>query len=111
MKRLIAMIALGFCLNGFAGSVAQAADPILPEDILRDARAGDPEAQLEMGILYEYGFRMQGNRVVALAWYHLAAAKGDVRAVRYRDRLSSKLSTAQVAAARKQSASLGAPAK
>lgn len=106
MKRLIAMIALSFWLSGFAGSLAQAADPILPAEILRDARAGNVDAQLEMGILYEYGFRMQGNRVVALAWYQLAAAKGDVRAVRYRDRLTSKLSTAQVAAARKQSATL-----
>lgn len=99
MKRAIAMIVLGFWLGG----IVHAADPLLPEDILRDARGGDAEAQLEMGILYEYGFRMKGNRVIALAWYRLAAEKGSARATKYRDRLLSKLSTAQVEAARKHS--------
>ncbi len=102
MKRLIAIIVLGFCLGG----IVQAADPLLPEDISRDARSGDPEAQLEMGILYEYGFRMKGNRVVALAWYQLAAEKGSARAAKYRDLLISKLSAAQVEAARKHSHAL-----
>ena len=110
MKRLMLMVVLGFCLGGYVGGVVggivQAADPVLPHDILRDARAGDAEAQLEMGILYEYGFRMKGNRVVALAWYYLAAKQGGDRAVKYHDRLSAKLSTAQVAAARKQSTRL-----
>jgi TPR repeat protein len=96
------MMVLGFCLSG----IVQAADPALPEDILRDARRGDPEAQVEMGILYEYGFRMKGNRVVALAWYLLAAEKGNARAIKYRDRLQHKLSAAQVDAARKQSKTL-----
>lgn len=97
MKRAIATIVLGIWLGG----IVQAADPLLPEDISQDARGGSPEAQLEMGILYEYGFRMKGNRVIALAWYQLAAEKGNARATKYRDRLLSKLSTAQVEAARK----------
>ena len=102
MKRAIAMVVLGFCLSG----IVYAADPLVPEDVLRDARSGDPEAQVEMGILYEYGFSMKGNRIVALAWYMLAAEKGHARAAKYRDQLQPKLSAAQVEAARKQSQTL-----
>ncbi len=102
MKRAIAMIVLGLCLSG----IVLAADPVLPKDILRDARGGDPEAQVEMGILYEYGFSMKGNRVAALSWYLLAADKGDTHAIKYRDRLMKKLTSAQVEAARKKSRAL-----
>jgi TPR repeat protein len=102
MKRAIAMVVLGLCLSG----IVYAADPVAPEDVLRDARGGEAEAQVEMGILYEYGFRMKGNRVVALAWYQLAADQGNVRAAKYRDRLQSKLSAPQVEKARKQSKTL-----
>lgn len=102
MKRAIAIMVLGFCLSG----VVQAADPDLPQDVLRDARSGDAEAQIEMGILYEYGFRMKGNRVVALAWYMQAAEKGSARAARYRDKLANKLTPSAVEAARKQSRAL-----
>jgi len=104
MKRAIAMMVLGFSLSG----IVLAADPALPQDVLRDARSGDPEAQVEMGILYEYGFRMKGKRVVALAWYLLAADKGNTRAVRYRDKLIRELKPAAVDAARKQSRTLSA---
>jgi len=102
MKRAIAMVVLGL----FLGGIVYAAEPVAPEDVLRDARGGDAEAQVEMGILYEYGFRMKGNRVVALAWYYLAADQGNTRAAKYRDRLQTKLSASQVEKARKQSRTL-----
>ncbi|MFV1996669.1 MAG: hypothetical protein ACC641_01535 [Acidiferrobacterales bacterium] len=102
MKRAISMVVLGFFLSG----IVYAAEPTAPEDVLRDARGGDAEAQVEMGILYEYGFRMKGNRVVALAWYYLAADQGNTRAAKYRDRLQSKLGASQVKMARKQSQAL-----
>ena len=102
MKRAIVMAVLGFWLGG----IVHAADPVAPEDVLRDARGGDAEAQVEMGILYEYGFRMKGNRVAALAWYYLAADQGNKRAAKYRDRLQSKLSASQAEMARKQSTTL-----
>ncbi|MEE8482628.1 MAG: SEL1-like repeat protein [Acidiferrobacterales bacterium] len=111
MRRLIAIIVLGLCVNLSIGGFASAAEPELPNDILRDAHAGNSEAQLEMGILYEYGFRMQGNRVVALAWYQLAADQGNERAEKYRNRLSSKLSTEQKKAARKHGVSLSGGSK
>lgn len=102
MKRAIAMIVLGFCLSG----IVLAADPVLPKDILRDARGGDPEAQVEMGILYEYGFRMKGNRIAALAWYLLAADEGNTRATRYSDKLIREMRPSAVDAARKKSRAL-----
>ena len=43
MKRLIAMIVLGFCLSG----IVLAADPVLPEDVLRDARSEEHTSELQ----------------------------------------------------------------
>jgi TPR repeat protein len=77
-----------------------------PVDVLRAAQAGDPEAQLEMGILYEYGFNMEGNDVPALAWYMLAAQQGNQRAAQRRDQLMERMSQADIEQALKLSARL-----
>jgi TPR repeat protein len=69
------------------------------EDIRAAAEAGDAEAQLELGILYEYGFGMKDNEVVALAWYLLAAERGSPRAVTRRDLLLNRLAPKDVEAA------------
>lgn len=78
----------------------------LPEDVLRAAQSGDPEAQLEMGILYEFGFYMEGNNIPALAWYMLAAKQGNDKAVKRRDLLMSRMSQNEIDQARQQSAQL-----
>ena len=67
-----------------------------PEDIRQAARQGNPEAQLEMGILYEYGFFMAENEVPALAWYILAAEQGNERAARLRDKLKRNMTPAEI---------------
>ena len=107
-KTLITMI---FSL--FFVGIVQAQSPDVPEDILRAARGGDPEAQIEMGILYEYGFSMKDNKISALAWYMKAADLGNSRATVYRDRLMEKLTSAEVDRAKDLAATLvpAAPAK
>jgi TPR repeat protein len=60
------------------------------------ARAGDPEAQLEMGILYEYGFFLSENKAPALAWYSLAAEQGNAKAAKLRDKLQASMSPAEI---------------
>lgn len=60
------------------------------------ARAGDAEAQLEVGILYEFGFYMQNNKVPALAWYILSAAQGNPQATNRRDLLKKELTAGQI---------------
>jgi TPR repeat protein len=75
-------------------------------DVERQARGGDVEAQLEVGILYEFGFGMKNNLVPALAWYLLAADQGNPQAIERRDFLLKQLGKDQIAEARKLSQTL-----
>ena len=61
------------------------------DDIRRTAEAGDRNAQLELGILFQYGFNYKDNEIPALTWYSLAANQGHPRAVRLRDSLKAKI--------------------
>lgn len=98
-----------------AGSPAMAAEtsaPVMmaadfkgPQKLLEAAKSGDTAAQLEIAILYEYGFNMPDNEVYALAWY-LLAADGSTKAAKHRDRLMEKLPSAKVAEAKKMSQTL-----
>ncbi|MBE9516537.1 MAG: sel1 repeat family protein [Proteobacteria bacterium] len=67
-----------------------------PDQLLAAARAGDSEAQLEIGILYEYGFFMADNKAPALAWYGLAAEQGNVKAAKLRDKLQAAMNPAEI---------------
>lgn len=72
-----------------------------PLDPLQQAAAqGNPDAQYEMGILYEFGFNRPKDNVTALAWYMLAGAQGNVLAAQRRTALESRLTPAEVEAAR-----------
>jgi len=86
-----------------------AADPAQdfkgPIELLNAARRGDAVAQLEVAILYEYGFDMPDNKVYALAWYMLAA-DSSTKAATHRDKLMSELSAKQVEQAKAMSNTL-----
>jgi TPR repeat protein len=86
--------------------VAWAQDGSRPEDVLNAAQSGDPAAQLQLGILYEYGFYLEDNKVPALAWYMLAAPHGNPKAAQRRDLLMARMSQANIEQARKLSAQL-----
>lgn len=75
------------------------------------AYAGDSEAQLEVGILYEFGFYMQNNKVPALAWYILSAAQGNPQATSRRDMLKKELSAEQIDEAQRLSETFKAGGK
>ncbi|MFQ5544637.1 MAG: hypothetical protein ACE5FE_01540 [Acidiferrobacterales bacterium] len=77
-----------------------------PADVLEAAQRGDQEAQLEMGILYEYGFFMPGNTIPALAWYMLSAEQGNQKAIKRRDLLLSRMSQSEIDQAQSQSSQL-----
>jgi hypothetical protein len=77
-----------------------------PTALLNAAKRGDTSAQLNIAILYEYGFDMPDNKVYALAWYILAADGGSAKAVTHRDKLMSELSASQVQRARAMSKKL-----
>ncbi len=78
----------------------------LPIDVLEAAQRGDQEAQLEMGILYEFGFFMPGHTIPALAWYMLSAEQGNQKAIKRRDLLISRMSQGEIDQARSQSSQL-----
>jgi len=72
------------------------------DDIRRAAEAGDTEAQLELGILFQYGFNYKGNEIPALTWYMLSANQGNAKAVKLRDALKSKMIEKEVQEAMEQ---------
>lgn len=55
------------------------------------AEAGDAEAQLELGILFDYGFNYKDNEIPALTWYMLSANQGNAKAASLRDALKTKM--------------------
>ncbi|MGW8247562.1 MAG: hypothetical protein ACWGOV_05570 [Acidiferrobacterales bacterium] len=77
-----------------------------PVELLNAAKRGDTSAQLEIAILYEYGYDMRDNKVYALAWYILAADGGSAKAATHRDKLMAALSAQQVERAKAMSKSL-----
>ncbi len=74
----------------------------------RAAESGDVSAQYEIGVLYEFGYRMKTHLIPALAWYMVAADNGDARAIKRRDALMTQLSSEQVEEARRLRAGFGA---
>lgn len=82
-----------------------------PDELIQAARRGDAAAQLEVAILYEYGFNMPDNQVYALAWYLLAAEGGSAKAASHRDELIGKLSAGDVDRARGMSKTLATAAR
>lgn len=75
------------------------------DDIRRTAEAGDRDAQLQLGILFQYGFNYKDNEIPALTWYSLSANQGHPKAVRLRDSLKAKMSEKDVQEALEQVAS------
>jgi outer membrane biosynthesis protein TonB len=68
------------------------------------AEAGDAKAQLELGILFEYGFHYKDNEIPALTWYILSANQGNAKAARLRDALKAKMTEKEVQEAMEQAA-------
>ena len=92
---------LAALLAALLWSVAAHADL---DDIRRAAEAGDNEAQLELGVLFQYGFNYKDNEIPALTWYMLSANQGNTKAVRLRDALKAKMSEKEVQEALEQAA-------
>ncbi|MDR3372259.1 MAG: hypothetical protein P4L98_00885 [Ancalomicrobiaceae bacterium] len=56
----------------------------------------------ELGITYSVGRGVTTDRVAAHKWFNLAAARGNIDAVRYRQELSSEMSKTEVVEAQRQ---------
>lgn len=102
MKRATVLVILSLIVPVTAG----AQDLASLEQMRQTAEQGDAEAQLEMGILYEFGYHMPKNNVTALAWYLRSAAQGDALAIKRSDELKSHMTPDEIDAADKLSKEL-----
>jgi len=99
MKRIVL-----WCLLALAPALVSAAsveDPVGLDQLRKAAESGDAEAMLELGILYEFGFKMPDNKAPALAWYRLAAESGSAKAGPRQDALRGKMAGKELEEANK----------
>jgi len=100
----IATLVLVFAL--VAPVLVGAEDSVSLEQTRQAAEQGKAEAQLEMGILYEFGYNFPKHNINAMAWYLRAAEQGLAKAVERRDLLKSRLTAEELDEAQKLSAEL-----
>ena len=108
MKPAAWIAALSFVLPLMASAAAP--DEKSLEALRSKAKGGNVTAQLDMGILYEYGFNFPDNKAPALAWYTLAAEQGSELAAKRRDVIKGKMTPTEIAEANKLRESLSAKA-
>ncbi|HEU5338183.1 MAG TPA: hypothetical protein VFU39_02745 [Sulfuricaulis sp.] len=97
MKPATILLILGLIAPLFAG----AQDTASLEQMRQAAARGSDAAQLEMGILYEFGYNMPKNEINALAWYQVSAERGNALAAKRRDLLKAKMKPEDIEAANK----------
>ena len=102
MKPAIVLLILGLT----APFLAVAEDSPSLEQMRVAAEHGNADAQLEIGILYEFGYNMPKNHVTALAWYLRAAEQGNVLAAKRRDQIKTDMKPEAIEAAQKLSLEL-----
>ena len=90
--------------------LAGAQDLTSLEKMRQTAAQGSADAQLEMGILYEFGYNMPKNNVTALAWYLRAVEQGSALAAKRRDQIMAGMKPEEIEAAQKLSQELAAQA-
>lgn len=105
MKRHL-LAGLLLCLA--SASLPAAEDPEQLKSLKQAAESGNISAQYELGVLYEFGYRMKTHMIPALAWYMVAADNGDARATKRRDHLMAQLTPDQVEEAKRLRGTLGA---
>lgn len=105
MKPAIVFLILGLTATP---PLAGAQDLTSLEKMRQEAAQGSADAQLEMGILYEFGFNMPKNNVNALAWYLRAVEQGSALAARRRDQIMAGMRPEEIEAAQKLSQELAA---
>jgi hypothetical protein len=105
MKPAIVFLILGLTATPL---LAGAQDLVSLEQMRQAAEQGSADAQLEMGILYEFGYNMPKNSVTALAWYLRAVEQGNALAARRRDQIMTGMQPEEIEAAQKLSQELAA---
>ncbi len=63
----------------------------------KQAAAGDPEAQHNLGAMYQNGEGVPQDKSQAVTWYQKAAAQGHEKAIKNRDLVKQDMTTEQIA--------------
>lgn len=87
IKSLLFLILLSVAPIG----VAQEDSPSLTA-LRAAAERGQADAQYELGILYEFGYRFPDHTIAAYTWYSRAADQGNAAAAQRRDSLKGQMS-------------------
>lgn len=94
-KRAMKTVLLAVLLSVATVCAAQDESPSLAA-LRAAAEQGQPDAQYELGILYEFGYNFADHDVEAYVWYSRAAAQGNAAAAKRRDIVKSQLSPAEL---------------
>jgi localization factor PodJL len=60
------------------------------------ARQGQPEAQDSLGVMYDNGYGVKKDYVLAYTWFDVAASQGNKAAARHRDDIANRMSPSQI---------------
>ena len=69
------------------------------QETMDKATSGDPEAQSQLGVIYQDGKGVPQDFVQAHAWFNVASANGNVDAAIFRDELAKRMWPNQIARA------------
>jgi len=70
--------------------------------VMNAAQGGQPDALLELGLIYSSGRDVSVDLVEAHKWFNLAALRGNDAAKRYRLEIAREMTAPQIAAAQKR---------
>ncbi len=105
LRRKAVSILLAASVVGVCGIGSARADLAT---IRREAKHGNAQAQLHLGILYEFGRHLADHDVKAVVWYTLAAERGSKEAAHRLDLLKAHLTAAEKHEVAREVASLDA---
>ncbi len=63
------------------------------------AEQGDADAQYNLGLMYEYGYGVVQNNILSHMWYNIASANGNKRSSEWRDKIATKMTSADISKA------------
>ncbi len=69
----------GFSSSGYEPQLVDG-HPVYSEELLKYAQKGNPDAQCDLGICYNFGFGIEQNYSEAVHWYRKAAEQGNASA-------------------------------
>ena len=90
----------------YSGGIKQSDFPKAAFWLRKAAKQGHVEAQFALGVMHHKGRGVPEDNVEAYKWLHFAATGGNGKAAQYRELVAKKMTTAQIASARRLASNL-----